>query len=302
MNEQSIMCAVDLSWRSDWAFNYAVALAESRRAPLDVLVAISARRPFSWRARERVAQLAELRRRASAAGIQMKVTVQHGKPADVILQHATSSALSPRFIVLGAPSRRGLDRFLLASVAQTVVHQADRPTLIVPASQSVASCVNVPFRRVLCAIDFSPTSMSALDEAFRLLRHGGGTMRLLHVVDIAQPAVPRLTSEFPAIDYTEQLTMHAWGELRRLLPVSQELCGRVQIQVAVGFVLDQIVRNAKEMKADLVVLGVRKRGALGRLLGSTTGRALRHVSCPVLAVPAHQNQERAGAHLDAIAA
>ena len=41
MNQHTrIMCAVDLSWRSEGAFNCAVAIAKSRRAPLDVLFAV----------------------------------------------------------------------------------------------------------------------------------------------------------------------------------------------------------------------------------------------------------------------
>ena len=40
-----IMCAVDLSWRSEGAFNYAVALAKSRHAPLDLVFAASPRFP-----------------------------------------------------------------------------------------------------------------------------------------------------------------------------------------------------------------------------------------------------------------
>ena len=55
MNQQArIMCAVDLSWRSEGAFNYAVAIAKARRAPLDVLFAVSDRHPFGWRSGERV--------------------------------------------------------------------------------------------------------------------------------------------------------------------------------------------------------------------------------------------------------
>jgi nucleotide-binding universal stress UspA family protein len=189
-------------------------------------------------------------------------------------------------IVLGAPSRRrGLDRFRSPSAAQAVVHETDGPTLVVPGSEFVASSVNVPFRRVLCAIDFSPASMSALDEAHRIIRHEGATMRLLHVVDIVQPAVPRLTLEFPVSDYTEQLRNDAWHQLHRLLPLSRELYGRVHLQVAVGLVVDQIVRNAHEFNADLVVLGVSKRGRLARLLHSTTGHALQRLNRPVLAVP-----------------
>jgi nucleotide-binding universal stress UspA family protein len=126
-----IMCAVDLSWRSEGAFNYGIAVAKSRRAPLNLLFAALPRLPFSWRARERVAQLATLRRLASAADVDMTVTVQHRKPADVILQHATSSTTgSPQLIVLGAPNRRGLERFTSPSVAHAVVHEIDQPTLV----------------------------------------------------------------------------------------------------------------------------------------------------------------------------
>lgn len=300
---QTIMCAVDLSWRSESAFNYAVALAKSRRAPLDLLFAVSPRLPSNWRARERVAQLAELRRRASAAGVDMTITVQHGKPADAILQHATLSATgSPQLIVLGAPGRRGVDRFWLPSVAQTVVHQANCPTVVVPGSAFAASNVNVPFRRVLCAVDFWPASMSALDEALRIMDKDGGTMRILHVVDLAQPAVPRLVLEFPAIDYTRLLTQYARRRLRTLLPLTQELDGRVHTHVAVGLVIDQIARNATELTADLIVLGVRKQGGLARLFGSTTGRLLRRTECPVLAVPVRKNERHADPGLYEIAA
>ena len=303
MNQRArIMCAVDLSWRSEGAFNYAVAMAKARRVPLDVLFAVSHRHPLGWRVRERVAQLADLRRRVSEAGVDMTLTVQDGKPAEVILQHAASSAGSPGLIVLGAPNRGGFARLRLRSVAQAVVHQTDRPTLIVPGSDSVESSASVPFRRVLVAIDFSPASMSALDEAYRIIRQDGATMRLLHVVDIAQPPVPRLTFEFPIVDYTELLRKDATRRLRRLLPLSQELHGRVHVHVAVGLVFDQIVRNANEMDADLVVLGVTKRGVLGRLLGSTTGYALGRVGRPVLAVPARRDESLADHNLDTIAA
>jgi nucleotide-binding universal stress UspA family protein len=287
MDDQSrIMCAVDLSWRSEGAINYAMAIAKARRAPLDLLFAVSDRRPFGWRVRERVAQLGELRRRISEAGIGMRLTVQHGRPADVILQHARSSAGPPQLIVLGAPGRRrGLDRFRSPSVAQAVVHAIDCPALVVPGSKFVASSVAAPFRRVLCAVDFSPASMSALDEAYRITRREGTTMRLLHVLDIVVPAVPRLMVEFPVIDYMEQLRNGAWHQLHRLLPLSQELYGRVHPHVEAGLVVDQIVRNAQEFDADLVVLGVRRRGRVARLLHSTTGHALQRLNRPVLAVP-----------------
>jgi nucleotide-binding universal stress UspA family protein len=303
MNQQArILCGVVLSWRSEGAFNYAVAIAKSRRALLDVLFAVSDWHPFGWRVRERVAHLADIRRRVSESGVDMTLTVQYGKPAEVIQQHAAWSAGSTGLIVLGAPSRGSFARLRLPSVAQAVVHQTDRPTLIVPGSDSVAPSVNVPFRRVLAAIDFSPASMSALDEAYRIVRQDGAMMRLLHVLDIGQPPAPRLTFEFPVVDYAELLRKDATRRLRQLSPLSQELDGRVHVHVAVGLVFDQIVRNANEMDADLVVLGVTKRGVLGRLLGSTTGYALGRVGRPVLAVPARQGESLTDRDLVTIAA
>jgi nucleotide-binding universal stress UspA family protein len=297
-----IVCAVDLSWRSEGAFNYAVALAKSRHAPLDLLFAISRRRQSSWRARERVAQLAELRRRAAAAGVDITVTVQHGTPSDVILQHATSSTTRPpQLIVLGAPARRGLNRFRRRSVAQAVVHQASCPTVVVPGSAFAAVTVDGLVHRVLCAIDFSPASMAALDQALRMLRRDGGTMHLLHVVDIVRAAVPRLSSEFSAFDYTGLLRQDAQRRLR-MLTRSPGLDGRVQTRVAVGLVIDEILKSATAFKADLVVVGVRKRGSLARLFGSTTGRVLRRAECPVLAIPVRDRATGAEADLCAIAA
>ena len=166
--------------------------------------------------------------------------MHHGKPADVILQHSTLSTTgSPQLIVLGAPNRRGIERFTAPSVAHAVVHQIDRPTLVVSGTEVAGCGVTVPFRRILCAIDFSPASMSSLDEAVRILRQDGGTMRLLHVVDIVRPAVPRIALEFPTIDYTQPVTEYARRRLRTLLPLSQEFHGRVHTRVAVGLVVDE---------------------------------------------------------------
>jgi len=144
--------------------------------------------------------------------------------------------------------------------------------------------------------------MSAVEETYRIARQDGGTVRLLHVVDMARPAVPRTALEFSPLDDTEQLKAHAWRQFRRLLPLSRELHGRVHPHVTTGLVMDQIVSNARDIGADLVVLGVQKRGVLGRLFGSTTSRAFSRLSSPVLAVPVPVSALRADANLPAIAA
>jgi len=51
-----------------------------------------------------VALLAELRRQASMANIDMTVSVDHRNPADVILAHAGSGNTTADLLILGAPT------------------------------------------------------------------------------------------------------------------------------------------------------------------------------------------------------
>jgi len=282
------MCAVDFSKPNDAAFRHAVAAAKSRNAELNVVCAVPRSVRFNWQGRQRAALLAGFRRSADAEGVRMTVSVQHGDPAGVILLHANSSNSPsvPDLLVLGAPGPRGIDRFRFASVAERVLHLAPCPTLIARASEDGAESPQLrPFQRILCAVDFSPASLSALDEAIRVFREGGVVLRLLHVVSRTAPSVPRLAWEFSGVDFTEALADAAWRRLRRLLPLSADLYGRLHAQVLVGQVEEEITRAAADMQADVVVMGVTSRGRLARLFGSTTARLLRRSQWPVLGVP-----------------
>jgi len=69
--------------------------------------------------------------------------------------------------------------------------------------------------------------------------------------------------------------------------VSSEQCGGCNVSslVRVGKPYQQIIQLTLETQADVVILGVRGRGALDTaLFGSTTYRVIELGSCPVLAV------------------
>lgn len=59
----------------------------------------------------------------------------------------------------------------------------------------------------------------------------------------------------------------------------------VELEVGFGEPSEQIVRAAKDWKADMVVMGARKRSWWRRLLPSTAGDVTRDAPCPVLVVP-----------------
>jgi nucleotide-binding universal stress UspA family protein len=64
---------------------------------------------------------------------------------------------------------------------------------------------------------------------------------------------------------------------------------------------DDVLSVAEETQAELIVIGLRRRTAVGKLiLGGTAQRILLDASCPVLAVKADQRAGQAGASLDNI--
>jgi len=125
-----ILCAIDLEKASERAFDRALSLAIVGNARLFILHATPANLPFSWRSRERLEYLTELRERAEAKGLKVRVEEQHGDPARVIILHA--NARNVDIVILGSNRRRGRRRLREGSVAHRVLRRAAWPVLIVP--------------------------------------------------------------------------------------------------------------------------------------------------------------------------
>jgi len=125
-----ILCAIDLEKASEPAFDRALGLAMIGDAKLFLLHATPANERFSWRARERLEYLTQLRKRAEAAGVKVRVEEQHGDPAGLIVVHA--NARNVDLVVLGSNRRRGWRRLREGSVSERVLRRAAWPVLIVP--------------------------------------------------------------------------------------------------------------------------------------------------------------------------
>jgi len=125
-----ILCAIDLEKASEQAFNRALSLAVISDARLFLLHATPAKVPFSTRARERLTYLTQLRERAHAADVKVRVEEQHGDPASLIVLHANSRKVD--LVVLGSNRRRGWRRVREGSVSERVLRRAAWPVLIVP--------------------------------------------------------------------------------------------------------------------------------------------------------------------------
>ena len=287
-----ILAAVDLSAAGRAAFDQALALSDPT-TELTVVHAVPTSEGFKWRARARIALTAQLRQAADAAGVRMAISVQQGDPVEIILLHATSRR--PDLIVLGTHQRTGLDRLRAGSVADRVARGAAQPVLIVPARQAGAGEAPSSFAKVVAAVDFSPASARAVEWALRMGRGEDTRITLVHVIR-AQSSVhaPRHLYRLGTLEFHRSLAADAWRQLQGMISHVGETQMRAHARLVTGDPATQIARVAAEVDADLIVVGVRQRSAIGRtIFGATFSRITRRAGSAVLAVP--EQSSRPGA-------
>lgn len=286
MELSRILVAVDFSRPARTAFARALALSRDHNAELTVVQAVPLTESFNRRGRARMTHIAALRHAAEAEGVSLRVSVQHGDPAGVIVLQANARAFD--LVVVGTHQRVGWGRVRAGSVAERVIQGVTSPVLIVPAVDNDGGTVTAPpFSRIVCATDFESASTAALDMAVPIAQKASGRLTLVHVINgVSSESTRRYTLRSRVPEYHRFLAEDAWRRLQKAIPPEARQSSSVHARVVTGTPSDEIVRIADEARADLIVLGVTSRGAIGRrLIGSTAARVMRRAGCAVLAVP-----------------
>lgn len=290
-----VLCPVDRSDISRHALQVAAAVAQWHDASLRVMEVISAPelqpavgpvavKGLSMEMRRTV--LRELDRFAEPAriyGVPMHFEVDEGDVVAGILEEAQE--LPADLIVIGTHGRSGFEHFALGSVAEKVLRRARCPVLTVPPSDRGLPHAGAPFKRIVCAVDFSEASLKGLEYAYALAQESDAQLIMTHVIDW-----PEDTSLPEALAKAIAATRHEWeGEKRRqlqlLVPESAEMWCRPEPLLLVGDPAKELLRLAREREADLIIMGVHGRGSLDiAVFGSTAHKVAREAPCPVMTV------------------
>jgi nucleotide-binding universal stress UspA family protein len=140
------------------------------------------------------------------------------------------------------------------------------------------------FTSILCPIDFSEFSTSALDYAIALAAGGHGRITLIHVADL-------LLVEAAAAAYDATYVRdEAERELRSLASSVAATRGadapQIDILVSIGDPASEIAKTADDRGADSIVMGTQGLSGFKKMFfGSVTEHVLRQARVPVLAVP-----------------
>jgi nucleotide-binding universal stress UspA family protein len=142
-------------------------------------------------------------------------------------------------------------------------------------------------KHILVAHDFSDTAEGALRYALDLAEKLGAALTIVHAYEVpiyGFPEGPALVPEMAT--QLEQASRAALDSVVRraarpgLVPDSR---------LRQGPAWSEINTTAKEIGADLIVLGTHgRRGVARALLGSVAEKVVRTATCPVLTVHAHE--------------
>ena len=292
-----VLCPVDFSDISRHALDHAAAIARWYEARLTLLYVFSNFPvmdipPLVLEQPDRERLMAGMR--GMAAGVHGQVPVDFRiEQAPYVHEEilAQLGATHADLLVLGTHGRSGFQRLFLGSVTEKVIRQATCPTLVVPPrAPDVPAGTPVQFRRMLCPVDFSVSSLDALAYAINMAQEADAQLTLLHVVEL--PPVLSEAAMMAAPDLSrvrEAAATDARRKLHALIPESAHTYCTVETAVVEGRAYREILRHAAEHQADLIVMGVHGRGALDLLVfGSTTHHVIRASACPVLIVRSAQ--------------
>jgi nucleotide-binding universal stress UspA family protein len=155
-------------------------------------------------------------------------------------------------------------------------------------------------KKVLIALDYDPTAQKVAETGFSMAKSMSAEVILLHV--ISDPMYYSSTEYSPIMGFSNyidvsEIQLNSVDGLKKasqyfLDKLKQHLGDRdIQTLVKDGDFADAILKAAKEVHADIIVIGSHSRKWLENIvMGSVTEKVLHHTSIPLFIVPTRKKK------------
>jgi len=293
---RKILVALDGSQPSEQILPYARHLAKTLNIPVALLQVIEpeALIPLVAGKPERYPEVLAAQRGTIGAYLSRVATsfpnspsvdclVEIGKPAEIIADKAAAEAGT--LIAMTTHGRSGVQRWLLGSVAEKVLHAASNHLLLVRAKET-GSREELLLKSILVPLDGSELAESVIPDVIELAKKMG--------VEIILARAFRL----PLNGYDEGYGSDAgvWEMVRddarnyleeKVKQLKSKGAERVTPLLLEGYAAGSIIDLAQKTPQSLIAMCTHGRSGVGRwVLGSVTDRVVRHSGDPVLVIRA----------------
>ncbi|MEO7706812.1 MAG: universal stress protein [Thermoflexales bacterium] len=239
----------------------------------------------------------------ASSGIAADTLVTQGRPADAILDTAAQQSVD--LIAMCTHGRGGIRRFVLGSVAASLIGNTSMPLLLVRGNQASVDDVptqTIDYRKILVPLDGSPLAASVLPLVTEIAAKAGATIVLLRAMPEPNEEAATTNSlqmlrsitgvkpdsaDGTTLDpYAVQLEREREGAQSSLDLAADGLKSagvKVDTIVAFGPAAETILQVALTQQADFIAMATHGRSGLTRfLLGSVADRIVRYSRIPVL--------------------
>jgi len=266
-----LLLPVDLSERSLDAARQAEVLARHFHSDVTVLHVVDPHEQEPGRFEPGGVKAHELERLLARdfTGASITQVVRDGNPAREILDFSGANQVD--LIVMASHGYGPFHSFLMGSVGAEVLREASCPVWITAHAQQGLPPM---FRTVLCAVDLGPGTERVVDWASQFAAAFMARLFVLHVLrsfeSAEQPDAPD--------EWLSQVDRDEIGRIR------QRLGKESPIVFAGGDVPEAVCRQAKDLHADLVVIGRSPKADDVGTTRTTSFTIIRESPCPVVSV------------------
>ena len=281
----NIMVLTDFSPASDLALEYALSLARRYDARLYLTHIIS---PDTYALAEPgLAELTYQKMRQAAEQNIADILVSgklRGVPHEVLLYEGTLWPTVERLIevqeidlvVVGTHGRGDLKKVVIGSVAEEVFRQAGCAVLTVGPQTRKQAPHEVDLNDILFATDFGPGAARAAQYAFSLAQEHEARLTVLHVVE---------RTKVHTREGEERLRKLNIARMKEFMPAESENWCKVDFRVAFGAAVEEILGEARETNADLIIMGAKTSKAFpGHAPLTIAYNVMARAKCAVLTV------------------
>ena len=220
----------------------------------------------------------------SFQGTQVTCIVEKGKAEDVVIERAATD--KGTLIVMATHGRSGIQRWVLGSVADKVLHGSTNHLFLIRAQEQDKTVGEPLLKKVIVPLDGSPVAETVLPYVIDLAKK-----MKLEVVLVRAFALPASTAD-EYQTYTDELIGMIEAEARDYLAEKmKEMKGNglenVSSVVNVGYGAEEIITLARKTPDNFIAMCTHGRSGVKRfVLGSVTDRVVRHSGDPVLIIRA----------------
>ncbi|TAN41451.1 MAG: universal stress protein [Nitrospirae bacterium] len=216
-------------------------------------------------------KLKEIAAGINARGLKAEYRTMMGRLVETI--NTAIRETGPDMMVLGVKSH-----LIRPSSSERLIKSLDIPMLVVRGPKNVTDGIMI--KNILCAVDFSETSLKALRTARELAEAHEAALTAVHVVPIEKPFIGWVDScKDDLCRFKDESVQKADERLKSLVPQN------CKAMVRCGFPHEELNNAASETGADIIISGARGLSYIkGIMIGSVSETLIKSASKPVMII------------------